>query len=290
MLHMYQLSCHITKSTRKGKKIIEHTCSNICKKKILHSNVLPCPTISDQDAPYILVNIPTNKYQIRYKFIKKLKDFDLETYVNDFKTLPFSTVYSFNETHDQLDTLHKLIFPVIDKHSPLVKTTFTRPLAPWMKDIKTNKFQRERDPWRDEVHKNPTDENWGTFRESRNKIKKAIKEKKTRFYRKVLSSKNNKEIWKVIHRILNPNMSTLQADPSALNEFFNKTAERLAMQNATTDGVILSHMVPLTSSHDSFKLQKVTYKDIVKSLKSLQNDCSTGYDNIPVSFMTPIAE
>ena len=30
-------------------------------------------------------------------------------------------------------------------------------------------------------------------------------------------------------------MSTLQADPSTLNEFFNKTAERLVEQNATTD-------------------------------------------------------
>ena len=79
MLHTYQLSCHITKSTRKGKKLIDHICSNICKKKILHSDVLPCPTISDHDAPYIIVNIPTNKYEIRYKFIRNLKHFDLET-------------------------------------------------------------------------------------------------------------------------------------------------------------------------------------------------------------------
>ena len=53
-------------------------------------------------------------------------------------------------------------------------------------------------------------------------------------------------------------MSTLQADPSALNEFLNKTAERLFGQNATTDDVILSHIDSLTSSHDSFKPQKVT--------------------------------
>ena len=97
-----------------------------------------------------------------------------------------------------------------------------------MKDIKINKLQRERDYWTHEAHKNSTDKNLGTYRGSRNKIKKAIKEKKTHFYRKVLSSKNSKEIWKVIHRILNPNMSTLQADPSALNEFVSKTAERLA--------------------------------------------------------------
>ena len=85
-------------------------------------------------------------------------------------------------------------------------------------------------------------------------------------------------------------MSTLHADPSALNEFFNKTAERLVMQNATTDGVILSHIDSLTSSNDSLGLQKVTYNDIIKSLKSLRNDCSTGCDNIPVSFIKPIAE
>ena len=67
-------------------------------------------------------------------------------------------------------------------------------------------------------------------------------------------------------------------------------AERFVMQNATTDGVILSHIDSVTSSPDSFKLQKVTYNDIVKSLKSLRNDCSTGYDNIPVSFIKPKAE
>ena len=48
-------------------------------------------------------------------------------------------------------------------------------------------------------------------------------------------------------------MNTPQADPSALNEFFNKTTERLVGQNTTTDDVTLSHIDSLTSSHDSFK-------------------------------------
>ena len=111
MLDTYQLSCHVTKSTRKGKKLIVHISSTVCKNKILHSDVLPCLTISDQDALYIIVNISTNKYEICYKFIRNLKHFDLETYINDFKRLTFSTVYSFSEkTDDQLDTLNKLIF------------------------------------------------------------------------------------------------------------------------------------------------------------------------------------
>ena len=88
------------------------------------------------------------------------------------------------------------------------------------------------------------------------KSKKAIKEKKTQFYRNVLSSKGSKEIWKVINRILNPNMSTLQADPYALNEFFNKMAERLVEKNATSHDVVLSDIDLLTSSHGSYKIQK----------------------------------
>ena len=151
MLHTYRLSCHTTKPACKGKKLIDHISSSICKNKILYSNFFPCSTISDHNAPYIIVNIPANKYEIHYKFIRNLKRFDLETYTNNFRTLPFAVVYSFNETVDQLDILNKLILSVIDKQAPLVKTKFTRPPAPWMKCIKINKLQRERDHWRHEA-------------------------------------------------------------------------------------------------------------------------------------------
>ena len=85
-------------------------------------------------------------------------------------------------------------------------------------------------------------------------------------------------------------MNTLQADPSALNAFFNKTVERLVGQNAKAYDDILSQIDLLTSSHGSFKLKKVTKNGILKSPESLRNDYSTGYNNIPVSFMKPIAE
>ena len=116
----------------------------------------------------------TNKHEICYKFIRNLKHFDLETYINDFQTLPFATVYSFKKTDDQLDTLNKLIFSVIEKHAPLVKTKSTRPPTPWMKDIKINNLRHKQDHWRHQADKNPTDENWETYREFRNN-KKAIK-------------------------------------------------------------------------------------------------------------------
>ena len=123
-----------------------------------------------------------------------MKHFDLETYINDFKTLPLGTVYSFNETDDQLETLNKLILSEIDKHAPLVKTKFTRPPAPWMKDIKINTLQRKQDHWGHEAHKNATDENWEPTESPETKSRKRLKKRKLN---------STEKFWKVIHRILN---------------------------------------------------------------------------------------
>ena len=47
------------------------------------------------------------------------------------------------------------------------------------------------------------------------------------------------------------------------------------------------------SSNDqenAFQLQPVTYENIEKCIKMIQNDCSTGYDHIPASFIKPVSE
>ena len=107
-----------------------------------------------------------------------------------------------------------------------MKTKFTRPPAYWMKDFEINKLQRGSGYWRHEAHSEQTPQSRGKFRAIRSKIKKVINEKKTSFYKRVFP-KNKNDIWKVIHRVLSPNPKTLKVDPEKLNEFFNKTADRL---------------------------------------------------------------
>ena len=41
---------------------------------------------------------------------------------------------------------------------------------------------------------------------------------------------------------------------------------------------------------NAFQLQPVTYENIEKCIKMIQNDCSTGYDHIPASFIKPVSE
>ena len=68
---------HINLPTRKGSKIIYRIIINI-PNKILYSNVLPFPSISDHDVLYIIAKIPTNKYQCCYKFVRDMKNFDFQ--------------------------------------------------------------------------------------------------------------------------------------------------------------------------------------------------------------------
>ena len=83
------------------KKLVDPIISSIPGNIILHSDVLPCPTVSDYDAPYIIANMPAHKFQTKYKYIKNLKKFELEKYVQDFKVLPIYLVYSFDDPSDQ---------------------------------------------------------------------------------------------------------------------------------------------------------------------------------------------
>ena len=75
-LYSYGLLQHVRKPTRKGRKLIDH--------------VLPTPEISDHDAVYICLNSRTERYQPRFKFIRDMKNFKIESFVEDISTAPFN--------------------------------------------------------------------------------------------------------------------------------------------------------------------------------------------------------
>ena len=105
-----------------------------------------------------------------------MKHFNIKDYVDDFKTLPLALVYSFEDPNEQLDTLNNLILERIERHAPLVKTIFTHPPTPWMKQLDIADLQKKRDNYRYLAHHSPTEENWTKFRDIRNKLKSKIKE------------------------------------------------------------------------------------------------------------------
>ena len=148
-------------------------------------------------------------------------------------------VYSFDDSNDQLDALNKLILNAINEHAPLMKTTFTRPPAPWMKNFEINKLQREREHRRLIASKHL---NHGENSEQLGTKSKRLSARKICFFKKVFQSKNKNDIWKVIYPVLSLNPKTLKVDSEKLNEFFNKTAERLVGKRKTDNATLRSYI------------------------------------------------
>lgn len=137
-------------------------------------------------------------------------------------------MYALEDPDEKAETLQNLIQECLERHVPVKRTRLTRPPAPWMNDSNIRSLQEQCRSKRFQAHKKPPNEdNWHTFREVRNKLKIVIKKAKRCFTIKALSSKRPKDVWKVIHRILNPSPRPLRADPNQLNSHFASTSERI---------------------------------------------------------------
>ena len=111
---------------------------------MIPTNVLPYPTVCDHGAMYIITHFPRIKFQTRTKYIQNMKHFNVKDYIDDFKTLPLSLVFNFEDPNEQLYRMNNLILECIELHAPLLKTKFTHPPAPWMKQLDIADLQKNR--------------------------------------------------------------------------------------------------------------------------------------------------
>ena len=288
ILHSFSLQQYITKPTRKGKKLIDHICSNIGKKPI-HQNVIETDEISDHDMPFAILNIKKDRYEPRYKYVRSEKNLNMNNYCKDFHELPLNLVYSFDQPDDQLSTFNKLITDCIDNHAPVKRIKLTRPVAPWMNapEVKIAKqaFENERR----KKQQNQADYDISSYRDLRNNLKKTIKTTKASFLKKSLSSKNPKIVWGTINRIIRQQNKRIKHHPADLNNHFTTLASRLTGKENTHHSANQCNFNDESGSHQ-FRIHSTNFNEVKKILLNLKNDCSSGHDGIPVRFIKPVAD
>lgn len=80
VLSFMNLTQHISKpttTTPTSRTLIDHLISNYLP-KVMHSDVLPCPSVSDHDAVYATMNTRTITYIPRYKYIRNERCFNVD--------------------------------------------------------------------------------------------------------------------------------------------------------------------------------------------------------------------
>ena len=76
--------------------------------------------------------------------------------------------------------------------------------------------------------------------------------------------------------------------PSDLNNHFTTLVSKLTnKENAPSK---LPDISSVQANSNGFKIQYTNYDQIKKIILGLKNDCSSGYDNIPVRFMKPVSD
>ena len=93
-----------------------------------------------------------------------------------------------------------------------------------------------------------------------------------------------------MHSILKPNGNTLKVDTNKLNKYFNETATRLVSRKSMNKKELTSLIDSFNDKETAFQWQPATFENIEKCIKLIRNDCSTGYDHIPASFIKPVSE
>ena len=127
-----------------------------------------------------------------------------------------------------------------------------------MKQLDIIELQKQRHKYRFLAHNMPSKENWINFRDARNKLKRKIKDTKTAFYKLILTSKNSKEIWKIVHCILNPSDKTLEADTNELNKYFNQTGKYLTTTKPHSNDELKNLIKSLPDKNNGFQQQTVS--------------------------------
>ena len=228
------------------------------------------------------------KFRPRYTFVRDEKSFNLENHINDFSQLLLSTVYSFDEPDNQVKTLNKLITGYLSRHASTKRTKFTRPPAPWMKTLDIINLQKKRNELCTIAHRTKTESDWELFKNNRNELRYKIKSaKKKKNYKKTLSSKNSKIIWRTIYRILKPNPEGCTALPTSLNNYYSSLAANLTGFTSTKESNVPSNT---NENQDTFFLKPTTYDAVKKEINNLKKDCSTGFNTIPVKYLKPALE
>ena len=218
---------------------------------------------------------------------------NLNNYFSDFKKLPTNLEYAFDEPYDEIDVLNNLINQCISDHAPTKKVKFTRQPAPWMKDPEIisakNHYENLQNTSRDSNHTERSAHQ--SFQAARNSYKKNRRSKKATFLRKALSSKSPREVWETVNRILDPPRNRIKHDPRDLNRYYTEIASTIThKENIGFNQLLLANILKELEKDNTFIIQNTTYTEVKNFISELRNDCSSGFDNIPVMFLKPVAE
>ena len=254
---------------------------------------------------------------------RSYKHFDINAYTDDLQKAPFNVSDIFDEVDDKLWCHNMVLRSVIDHHAPL-KIKNTKGQTAFYMNNELRKAINVKGMLHRKYNKVPTNENWGKFRDQRNKVNKMKRNAMSTYFDKkcnnVSQNNNSKMFWNAVKPYFSSKASST-SDPVSLldnddhvvnnqdlvcnmfnDHFVNITndmcenieinelnVESLATHYSTHPSVvkILSQLSGSENSNSSssFVFHSVLPEQVKLKLKCLNTRKACGYDLIPAKLI-----
>jgi len=167
--------------------------------------------------------------------------------------------------------LQTLLLDSLNKCCPLKEVKFSKPFAPWMKNISIINSQKERDKLQKKYKKNPTDDTlYISYRKSLKAVSKLIEEERSSYITNIAKEKDSATFWKIFNKLQHKEKPNCQIQAHDYNTFYANTAHRLTNKEAvqTSQLKIICDQSPTFG----FYFQNVTCADVMHVVKSLKSN------------------
>ena len=94
-----------------------------------------------------------------------------------------------------------------------------------------------------------------------------------------------------MNRIINPPKNRIRQNTNDLNNYFATLRSNLrGKENEFLNKLEILQLLNRVPDTNAFTMNYTTYDEVQKIILNLRNDCSSGHDNIPVKFLTPVVD
>ena len=297
---VYQLTQIIAQPTRitaASKSLIDLIFTNQ-KSRDVTQGVVDCG-ISDHSFVYVIrkVAVPSNN---KHKYIttRSFKNFNLDLFLKELESLPWENIEYLDSPDTMWDVWKRLFTSVADKHAPPRTKRVRHKPSPWFTPV-LKKLIINRNYLKRQAVRSGDPRDWSEYKVVKNRVNNSIRQSKAAFYHKEIkqNSGNSREIWKTINSLMsrktkNSSINELKVnnvsftEPTVIADQFNK--------HFTEIGTKLASVLPesdcdyeqyMSKTNTTFRLKKITAKDILEIFKSLSTRKAIGLDNISVRLL-----
>ena len=242
-----------------------------------------------------------------YKQIPTFKNFSESDFQDDVSKFEWNRVYSTSDNNESANEFQNLLLNSCNKNAPVRKKKVKKNSLPWI-NADILRLMRERDSIKNKAINTNTDDEWKYYKKMRNYVTARLKYVKKEYVQSRIdfSKGSVKQTWIHLNMLMSRNSKSSDiasvksgdidiSDPKQIAEtqndfFFLSIKVPLWLMIYLLPMMIMHYTYIPFALNSTFCFERVALEEIMKILKSIQNDKATGYDMLPVKLIKSAAE